>query len=170
MHNPDWFDRRFDFTFDADYEAIRSRLEFAPGEIRHALLRVPEEVMIYQPDGKWSIKEHVGHLSVLEPLWRTRIDEITASKPVLTPADLGNRATAEAGFIGQEMVSLLGKLDKERDETLALLDGLQPSDREKSSLHPRLNQQMRIVDLAFFVAEHDQHHLAVIRRIIDLFP
>jgi len=35
-----------------------------------------------------------------------------------------------------------------------------------SSLHPRLKTPMRIVDLAYFVAEHDDHHIAAIREIL----
>jgi hypothetical protein len=92
-------------------------------------------------------KEHVGHLSLLEPLWRTRIEDIRDKKPVLTPADLSNRATSEAGFNGHVILDLLGRFDRERDETLALLDNIDASDHEKTSLHPRLSQQMRIIEL-----------------------
>ncbi|MFL5731927.1 MAG: hypothetical protein ACJ78Q_01900, partial [Chloroflexia bacterium] len=33
------------------------------------------------------------------------------------------------------------------------------------ALHPRLQKQMRVIDLAQFVAEHDDHHLAAITRL-----
>jgi len=33
---------------------------------------------------------------------------------------------------------------------------------ERSAFHPRLKKPMRIIDLAFFVAEHDDYHLAKI--------
>jgi hypothetical protein len=36
-------------------------------------------------------------------------------------------------------------------------------------LHPRLNQPMRVVDLLFFVAEHDDYHLARISELIREF-
>jgi hypothetical protein len=35
-----------------------------------------------------------------------------------------------------------------------------------SSLHPRLKTPMGIIDLAYFVAGHDDHHLASIREIL----
>jgi hypothetical protein len=35
-----------------------------------------------------------------------------------------------------------------------------------TALHPRLKIPMRIVDLAYFVAEHDDHHLATIRGMM----
>jgi hypothetical protein len=31
--------------------------------------------------------------------------------------------------------------------------------------HPRLQQEMSVVDLCFFVAEHDDHHLGAIAEI-----
>jgi len=31
---------------------------------------------------------------------------------------------------------------------------------ERTALHPRLQQPMRVLDMAFFTAEHDDHHLA----------
>ncbi len=34
-----------------------------------------------------------------------------------------------------------------------------------TSLHPRLEQPMTVVDLCFFVAEHDDHHLVTITEL-----
>jgi hypothetical protein len=34
-------------------------------------------------------------------------------------------------------------------------------------LHPRLKQPMRLVDHLYFVAEHDDHHLARIWEMIE---
>jgi uncharacterized damage-inducible protein DinB len=36
---------------------------------------------------------------------------------------------------------------------------------ERTALHPRLKQPMRLLDLLFFVAEHDDHHLAQITQL-----
>ncbi len=35
-------------------------------------------------------------------------------------------------------------------------------------VHPRLKQPMSMVDLFFFIAEHDDHHLARIREVGSL--
>jgi hypothetical protein len=45
---------------------------------------------------------------------------------------------------------------------------LTDEDLDKSSLHPRLMKPMKIIDLAFFVAEHDDHHLAQITFLTKL--
>lgn len=35
----------------------------------------------------------------------------------------------------------------------------------RTAAHPRLGQPMSVVDLCFFVAEHDDHHLATITEL-----
>lgn len=35
-----------------------------------------------------------------------------------------------------------------------------------SALHPRLKTPMRVIDLAYFVAEHDDHHLSRVRELL----
>jgi hypothetical protein len=37
---------------------------------------------------------------------------------------------------------------------------------EHAALHPRLGTAMNIVDLAYFVAEHDDYHLARISELL----
>jgi hypothetical protein len=46
-----------------------------------------------------------------------------------------------------------------------LLD-LQDDQLLGTALHPGLKTPMRIIDLAYFVAEHDDHHLASIREMM----
>jgi hypothetical protein len=43
---------------------------------------------------------------------------------------------------------------------------LQAADFARTKLHPRLKQAMPLVDHLYFVAEHDDHHLAKIWEII----
>ena len=35
----------------------------------------------------------------------------------------------------------------------------------RTATHPRLGTPMRLIDLALFVAEHDEHHLATITAL-----
>ena len=52
---------------------------------------------------------------------------------------------------------------------MALLVRLETLDEAafgRTLLHPRLKQPMRLVDHLYFVAEHDDHHLAKIWEMI----
>jgi uncharacterized damage-inducible protein DinB len=164
-----WFERKFDFSFDVkEYAAIYQRLQQAPERLEHLLQNKAEEPMLaHEPEGKWSVKEHTGHLSVLEPLWRTRIHDILEKKPILTPTDLNNSATSDAGFNKLSITELLQRFADERKQTLSLLDSIDINNHGNTSLHPRMQQPMRIIDIAYFTAEHDDHHIEVIREIIN---
>ncbi len=72
---------------------------------------------------------------------------------------------------GHNTRPLEGLLHEFRETRMHFINRLSDADDETVafvSLHPRLNQPMRLVDMAFFVAEHDDHHLAVIRKLIDI--
>jgi hypothetical protein len=42
---------------------------------------------------------------------------------------------------------------------------LAPEDFAKTSFHPRLKTTMRLCDMLFFQAEHDQYHLERIKNL-----
>jgi len=166
MANSKWFDREFDLSFGPNrYAAIYDQLKDAPERLRRATAGVSEGAAAEKPGGKWSIKEQVAHLSVMEPLWRTRFLDIKDRKPTLTVADLTNSATTDGGFNALPMEGLLQRFETQRAETLRLLDSIDALDTASTSLHPRLKQPMRIIDLAYFVAEHDDHHITVIKEM-----
>jgi uncharacterized damage-inducible protein DinB len=167
MSTSKWFERKFDFSFDVDeYTNIYQRLQQAPAVLETVLLNIPEQKLSHKPDGNWSVKEHTGHLSVLEPLWRARIQDIIDKKPVLTPTDLNNSATSEAGFNSFSITEQLQRFSEERKQTLSLLDNININDHSHTSLHPRMQQPMRMIDILYFTAEHDDHHITVIKEIV----
>ena len=45
------------------------------------------------------------------------------------------------------------------------LERMSPAELSRVALHPRLQQPMSVVDLGFFVAEHDDHHLNTITTL-----
>jgi len=113
-------------------------------------------------DNKWSIQENVGHLLDLEPLWIGRIDNILAGKTELCEADLTNKKTNIAGHNSKPIEIILKEFRLIRSEFTNKVMQLNSTDFDKFSLHPRLKTPMRIIDLIYFVAEHDNHHLAQI--------
>lgn len=164
-----WFDRKFDFSFGMEqYEVLYERLQKAPGQYKNTVHELPDTILSLKPNNKWSIKENIGHLSVLEPLWLRRLEDIKEGRPVMTPADLSNTATSASGYHLRPVSALLESFIKARSETLAFIDTLEEKDHANASMHPRLQKPMRIIDLMHFVAEHDDHHLSAIHAIIQM--
>jgi uncharacterized damage-inducible protein DinB len=146
---------------------LLSRLRGAPVRLEAAFHNAPVEVRTLKRDGKWSAQEHAGHLLDLEALWRARLDDFFSStSQQLTPADLNNRATDEANFNTHPIESILENF---RTARAALLDEASTrsfASSERTLPHPRLKVPMRAIDHLYFVAEHDDHHVAEIERLL----
>jgi uncharacterized damage-inducible protein DinB len=171
---PAWFDRKFDFTFPAEqYPNVCVRLRGTPARLEEILRKVTTDVdvLVGKPQGKWSAQEHAGHLLDLEPLWMARVDDFLTDRDTLAVADLGNRKTHEANHNAQELAEILAGFRTARLRLVAHLGTFEPDVFARTRLHPRLKQPMRLVDHLYFVAEHDDHHLAKISELIDThFP
>jgi len=163
MKRTNWFDRNFPSIEDNGIlPCIIERLEGTPARLAEKMKQVNQTILSVSKDHKWSIKREIGHLLDLEPLWLERAKEIIAGEPDLKKADLTNSKTQEADHDERELTALITDFRIQRQYLVQLLRGLQDTDLDKSAKHPRLGTPMRIIDLAYFVAEHDDHHLAQI--------
>ncbi|HYL46943.1 MAG TPA: DinB family protein [Candidatus Limnocylindrales bacterium] len=164
---PAWFERKFEFSFPPEqYPNVCARLRGTPARLEEIFRGVSREVMIKKPGGKWSAQEHAGHLLDLEPLWMARVEDFLADGQTLTVADLSNRKTDEANHNERQLKELLAAFRAARLRLVDRVEKFQPSVFARSMLHPRLKQPMRLVDHLYFVAEHDDHHLARIWELL----
>ncbi len=161
-----WTDRRFDFTLQpALFPAILERLRGSPDRLAERTRPLPVDLLTRREGAQWSIQEHAGHLGDLEPLWGRRVDQLFAGDAELIPADMTNRATEEAAHNTRLLDDVLATFTAARQALVNRLGGADEADVVRTALHPRLRQPMRLIDLAFFVAEHDDHHLATITSL-----
>ncbi|MBI4473064.1 MAG: DinB family protein [Acidobacteria bacterium] len=158
-----WFDRQFPPIEDNGLlPAILERLDGTAPRLRALLSGVDRAG---PAASGWSIAQEVGHLIDLEPLWLTRAHDIMLGKPVLTTADLSNRATHEGDHDQWPVAQLVERFEHKRRSLVSALRAASDGDLERSAQHPRLGTPMRLIDLAYFVAEHDDHHLARLREL-----
>ncbi|HYC38871.1 MAG TPA: DinB family protein [Chitinophagaceae bacterium] len=164
-----WIERSFSFDFPLGlFPVILERLRGTTFRLEVMLRGINDEILSARPEGKWSVKEQVGHLCDLEDLWSSRVDDFLSGKEVLTPADMSNTRTHSARHGDESLVLLLKRFGAARS---ALVEKVAFADVETASLtalHPRLQQPMRLVDSLYFAAEHDDHHLARIRQLISM--
>jgi len=165
---PVWFERKFQFTFPVElFPNLLARLRGTPARLEEALRGHPHEVLTAKPQQKWSPQEHAGHLVDLEPLWLARVGDYTAGSDQLTPTDLLNRKTDEANHNARPLEQILTDFRAAREKLLKHVDELDVSLFSRAIPHPRLKTPMRLVDHLYFVAEHDDHHLARIWELIN---
>ena len=164
----EWKTRKFNFDFPVGlFPCIIERLRGTPLRLEALVGSLSDEHLKRKPDHGWSIQEHVGHLTMVEKLWDIRVDDFLAGKDVLHPADLSGRHTDEADFHSQTIAGLLAKFKQVRADLIDRLEQFDDEAAAHSAHHERLNVQMRVVDLAYFAAEHDDNHLASIRELIQ---
>lgn len=165
MKKTEWFQRNFPPIEDNGLlPGILERLEGTPARLKHKLNQLTANLSAHT-DGKWSILKEIGHLIDLEPLWRHRMEQIVAGEKNLIAADLSNRKTHETDYDSAAADLLIEQFEQARRDTMLLLRALREEDLEKAAVHPRLGTPMRLIDLAYFVAEHDDHHLAQVTTL-----
>ncbi|MEQ1585487.1 MAG: DinB family protein [Cyclobacteriaceae bacterium] len=157
-----WFER--DLSFGRPIEMLPFYLERLEGtmiRVQSKVHGIPDEILSFKPDNKWSVKEHIGHLAEVDEIALKRIDEMVAEKEVMSPA-----VFEPQNYNPWPIDKVVELFCTRRKSNLEKYSSLSPSSLFKSSLHPRLKLKMTPVDLAWFDAEHDDHHLVKMTEII----
>ena len=162
-----WFERKFTFDCEVGYfPVIIERLRGTSARIEDMVENEPDARLIHKMGDGWSVKEHIGHLYDLEELWYGRIEDYLSKKNVLRAADLRNTKTHEANHNSRKIVDLLQQFSEARNELIKRVSDIDEQTALLTALHPRLQAPMRLIDSLFFVAEHDDHHLAKMRELL----
>jgi hypothetical protein len=165
-----WTDRSFQFTFPAEvYPEMIERLRGTPARLEDRLQLIAPEILTKRDGERWSIQENAGHLLDLESLIKQRLGQYLAGATALHAADMSNRKTYEADHNSRSMSAILTDFRSQRTQLVDRLDNLPLETFAAVAHHPRLNVPMRLVDMIFFQAEHDDFHLARISELIRLF-
>ena len=167
MGRPLWFERKFDFGFPVElYPEIIERLRGTPARIEERLSDVPPALLTRRDGDKWSIQENIGHLLDLDELFAGRFEDYARGLERLRAADLLNQKTHQAQHNSRPAEEILRQFRRERLALVARLESQPPEYFRRTALHPRLNTPMRVTDLLYFVAEHDDHHLARVSELL----
>ena len=161
-----WLERRFGYEPPVgEFPAIVERLRGTPARVEEKAARIHPRVRLMKRGDDWSIQEHLGHLVDLEALWARRTEELIGGSGEMSAADMTNQATRERNHNARALAAICAEFRVARGNWVARLDACREADAARTSLHPRLKRPMRLVDLCFFVAEHDDHHLAIVTRL-----
>jgi hypothetical protein len=162
----EWIKRQFTFELPIGmYANVVERVRGTPARLEDLTRGLSAETLSRRDGDKWSIQEQAGHLLDLEDLGMQRLDDFEAGRETLTAADMSNRKTHEANHNADAIEKILSAFREERMEFVARLDSYDEAFVQRTALHPRLNLRIRVIDLAFFIAEHDDHHLARISEM-----
>jgi uncharacterized damage-inducible protein DinB len=165
-----WTDRTFEFTTPVEqFPVVLERLRGTPARVEEKVRALSPAVLTHRDGEAWSIQEHLGHLLDLDELHLGRVDDFQAGAETLRAADMQNKKTHEADYNRREVKHLVQDFRRERRRFVERLEGVEAALLSRSAIHPRLRQPMRVVDMAWFVAEHDDHHLARMTELQRMF-
>jgi hypothetical protein len=169
MQRTQWLERKFNFDFPGGMiYVVLERLRGSLPQIQAMIAGLSDEQLSQKHGDKWSIKEQIGHLNDLEELHDGRIDDFLAGKEVLRAADMQNIKTNQANHNNKSISELLNLFETKRLDFISRLEQLSDEVQNRTATHPRLQVIMRPVDMAYFTAEHDDHHITTIREILQL--
>ncbi|MBN8576644.1 MAG: DinB family protein [Cytophagales bacterium] len=163
MTEKPWFERQLKFGYEPELlPYFLVRLEGTPVRIKTMVQSLNEQQLSHKPNGKWSIKENIGHLAEVDAIANKRIDEMLAQAPVLAPA-----VFEPQNYNPWPLKEVIALFQQNRETNLKKYQSLSVDDLRQASLHPRLKVLMTPVDLSWFDAEHDDHHLVKIKTILQ---
>jgi hypothetical protein len=164
MKKLEWFERSFTFGLPAGMLPFYlERLAGTIARIESKVAGIPEQVLSNKLDGKWSIKQNIGHLAEVDEIAMKRIGEMKLGVSPMSPAVFEPRQD----YNEQPVRVVIDYFRRNRLANIAEYGNLSENDLNRSSLHPRLKVHMTPVDLAWFDAEHDDHHLVRISEILN---
>jgi hypothetical protein len=162
----EWIKRQFSFELPLGmYGNVVERVRGTPARLEDLTRGLSPEVLTRRDGDKWSIQEQAGHLLDLEDLGMNRLDDFEAGREALAAADMTNQQTHDANHNANTIENILSAFRKERMDFVSRLDSFDERFIARTALHPRLNTKIRVIDLVFFIAEHDDHHLARISEL-----
>ena len=123
---------------------------------------IDESVLSNKLDGKWSVKQNIGHLAELDEIALIRIEEMMNGISPMTSAIFETKQDYSA----QPIEKVLDYFHTTRENSLKRFRSLTDTELTKSSIHPRFKVLLTPVDFAWFHAEHDDNHLVRINEII----
>ncbi len=161
-----WIERKFNFDFPVGVlPCIIERLRGTPARMEELISRLPADLLTKKPEHGWSIQENVGHLIKVEELHLGRLDDYDAGVEVLRAADMKNTRTSDADYNSKTIESVWIGFREVRRDFVDRLEAMDDAAAARSAQHPRLDTPMRVVDMAYFAAEHDDFHLAAITEL-----
>lgn len=111
--------------------------------------------------------EHMGHLIALQDRFEGRLEDFENGRTSLCEISLHDQ---EAILNGHRLRALGDVLEEFRLKRMAFTQRLsmfRQASLEHVAFHPCQNKRMRAVDMLLWIAEHDDHHLASIRMIVQ---
>ncbi|HEX9565737.1 MAG TPA: DinB family protein [Gemmatimonadaceae bacterium] len=132
------------------------------GETLALLESIPESKAGHRyAEGKWSIREVIGHLCDAERIFGYRALRFARGDATPLPGFDEKSFVANARFDERSLTSMADELDAVRRASIVLFDGLFPEEWLRRGTSN--GQTMSVRAFAWIAAGHERHHLDILR-------
>jgi hypothetical protein len=129
----------------------------------HALRGLtPEQAAFRYSDGKWSVKQVIGHMADAERIFAYRLLRVARGDETPLPGFDEKRFAEGANFDERTIADLADDLAVARQATLSLVRGLADNTMTRRTIVNNSPATARA--LAFITAGHLAHHLKILRE------
>ena len=127
----------------------------------------PIERLSLRRQGSWSVLEHIGHLIHLQDRMDERVDDYAAQRTCLCRIDLSDQERILSGFTSRALGDVLEEFRLKRVYFVERIQGLDPGAMRHQALHPCRPDRMSVSDMVLYLAEHDDHHMVLMRKLLQ---
>ena len=147
-------------------EGLISRLAAAPSRYAAALSRLEDADSVSDMhDGEWSPVEVLAHVRAANDILEPRIFHVLVRENTpLVAYDDGVWARV-ARYATLPITESLATMKQKRKELVHMLKGISPEDWQRTGTH-EVRGPMSVFELASYVADHDEEHIAQIEASI----
>ena len=145
----------------ADGDVVQALKQQVTGTVAY-LRAIPESRAGHRyAEGKWSIREVVGHLADAERIFAYRALRFARNDSTALPGFDENAFVANSRFDDRTLGSLIDEFAAVRAASIAQFDGFFPEEWLRGGTAS--GKHMSVRALAWVIAGHELHHLEVLR-------
>jgi uncharacterized damage-inducible protein DinB len=147
------------------YRRLLRRLEIQAQDLERLLYGIAEESLARRADPeKWSLKELLAHLWIIQRLFARRAERILREEvPAIEPYDPEEDPDFPK-IAARPAARILGEFVQDRAALLARLGALAPADWQRRGEHPEF-AHYTLHFLIEYMLHHEAHHLYQIFRL-----
>jgi hypothetical protein len=116
--------------------------------------------------GRWSVKDHLTHLILLDERLEVRADDLEVRRTTLSPIDMSDQDRHLHVHRGRPFGDMVEEFRLRRNYLVERFVHLDAAALAHRAEHPCRQMSMTAADQLLYLVEHDDHHLALMRAAV----